>query len=423
MISYIEAEKILYEKGLDRSPDIENRSIQDSVGFVLAQDIISHENVPSFTNSAMDGFAISSEWTKWATKNLPLILQVGDQLVAGEDTSSLKVHKNLAFEIMTGSMLPSYPIDTVIRIEDVCIQKNHDGKITQIILDRKYEPGENVRLVGTDISVGQILMNEGHLITHEDLLALASLGKSHIPIKKWPKIALISTGSELVDYKVRDLAAGKIRNTSALYLLSMMTEANLNPEWLGIVQDDQKSFEKKISDAILNETELILSTGAVSMGKLDFVVDAIRNLGAKIYFHKSAIRPGKPILFAEFSNSAKKTLFIGLPGNPISSAVGLRFFVVPFLRGYMNFNLENAQTMKLENDFQKPQGLRCFFKAQTRVENSISSVLALKGQASYMVSTMRDANAWVVFEESKAMIKAGEEVKVYPLRLFSKEIL
>jgi len=423
MISYREAENILYEVGLSRSIKIENRSIKDSVGFVLAQDLISQENVPSFNNSAMDGFAISSHWTKWATKNVPLVLPVGELLVAGQDSTAIKIQKELAFEIMTGAMLPSHPIDTVIRIEDVIVQKNAEGKITRIIIDRKYEPGENVRLAGTDIRMGHVLMKEGRLLGHEDLLSLSSLGISQIPIKKWPKMALISTGSELVDYHIQDLPMGKIRNSSALYLLSMMNEAQLYPEWLGVVQDEQEIFEKKISEAISNETEIILSTGAVSMGKFDFVLDSIKKLGAKIYFHKSAIRPGKPILFAEFPNSPKKTVFVGLPGNPVSSAVGLRFFVVPFLRGYMNFKLEHTQTMKLENDFLKPQGLRCFFKAQTRIDNGIARVLALNGQASYMVSSMQNANAWVVFGEQGDKVTAGDEVQVYPMKLFDKEIL
>lgn len=423
MISYREAENILYEVGLSRTAIVENRSIQDSVGFVLAQDLKSQESVPSFNNSAMDGFAISSSWTTGATKNFPLFLPVGELLVAGQDSTTIKVQKNLAFEIMTGAMLPSSPIDTVVRIEDVIAQKNSDGKITQIIIDRKYEPGENVRMTGTDIQVGQVLLKEGRLIGHEDLLSLASLGITQIPIKKWPKIALISTGSELVDHHTQNLPMGKIRNSSAPYLLSMMKEAHLNPEWMGVVQDDQEIFEKKLSETLSNGTELILSTGAVSMGKFDFVLDSIKKLGAKIYFHKAAIRPGKPILFAEFPNSPKKSVFVGLPGNPISSAIGLRFFVVPFLRGFMNFRRELSQTMKLENDFVKPQGLRCFFKAQTRIKNGLASVRTLNGQASYMVSSMQNANAWVVFGEDGNKVTAGDEVQVYPMRLFDKEIL
>ncbi|HNA63027.1 MAG TPA: molybdopterin-binding protein, partial [Rhabdochlamydiaceae bacterium] len=170
--------------------------------------------------------------------------------------------------------------------------------------------------------------------------------------------------------------------------------------------------------------DLIISTGAVSMGKYDFVSEVLDEIGSKTYFHKVAIRPGKPVLFAELGTSTqKKCAFFGVPGNPVSTAVGLRFFIEPFLRANLGLEREQSIPAMLLRESTKPEGLRCFFKGRAKFEKSGISVEALKGQASYMVSSLLGANCWVIFPEEGSHVKANETVEIVPLHnSFGREV-
>lgn len=160
------------------------------------------------------------------------------------------------------------------------------------------------------------------------------------------------------------------------------------------------------------------------MGKFDFVSSVLKDMGATIRFHKAAIRPGKPILFAEVPHRSGKAAFFGVPGNPVSTAVGLRFFVEPFIRSVWGLEREEATTARLNRDFPKPDGLRCFFKGKAQMTPGGLEVEALKGQASYVVSALVDANCWVVFSEAGSHVRAGSNVEVVPLHhSFEKGVL
>jgi molybdopterin molybdotransferase len=264
-------------------------------------------------------------------------------------------------------------------------------------------------------------MKTGQVIELSHLMALATLGFSRVCVARMPNIALISTGRELVDPSSPRLQPGQIRNSTGLYLKKYFESLHHPITECGTVSDDPEDYLKRLTQALDSGAEVVISTGAVSMGKFDFVKPALEKLGAKIHFHKCAIRPGKPILFASGNWRGKTVFFFGVPGNPVSTAVGLRFFVRPFLDHMLGIQTGDGsvadgialRSARLINDFKKPEGLRCFFKAIERVSpNGETLVEALPGQASFMVSPLLKANSWVVFPESGSSAKAGSMVEV-----------
>src|SRR5690606_18514572 len=176
------------------------------------------------------------------------------------------------------------------------------------------------------------------------LMLLAALGVPLVDVHATPRVALINTGRELVDDPAQPLASGEIRNSNGPYLAQRIEQAGAELVLRQTVSDEVDAFFIAMEEARSAGAELVLSTGAVSMGRYDFIPDALRKLGATIHFHKVAIRPGKPLLFATLPNGA---LFFGLPGNPASSAVGLRFFVEPALRAMLGLAPERALRLPL----------------------------------------------------------------------------
>jgi molybdopterin molybdotransferase len=241
---------------------------------------------------------------------------------------------------------------------------------------------------------------------------MASLGVHRADVKRRPRVGVIATGRELADFTTPVLKHGQIRNSTSPYLQVALARLGCDVIMLGTCQDDIIDFRQKIRTAMDSQFDIILTTGAVSMGNHDFVRDVLESLGAEVQFHKVAIRPGKPLLFAEFKEGP---VVFGVPGNPVSTVVGLRFFIEPYLRAISGQAPEAPAKATLLNDFQKPKGLRCFFKA--RVFNSAGSlgVEILNGQLSAWVGPLVEANAWAVLPEDGEYATAGARVDIYPI--------
>ncbi len=427
MIQYNEALHLLEEIGSLRRLRSERIPVLDSVGRILASPIFSKEEIPSFTNSAMDGFAIFSSDTSNASSSNPVRIRVQGLVAAGDLQAYEAACANksgVAVEIMTGAPLPTGSYDAVVKVEDVVVVKTPSGEIQAIEVSRPSRAGENVRLQGTDFAEGQLVIEDGVRIAPEHVLACASLGINQLNVKTLPKISLVSTGSELVPPDEPYLAQGMIRNSTGHFLLTALSQFGIKSDYLGIVRDDPTRYRKVLERALADGAEIFISTGAVSLGKFDFVSEVLKDMGATTYFHKAAIRPGKPILFAEFGSGKNKALFFGIPGNPVSTAVGLRFFVEPFIRSLLGLARENSLKASLIHDCPKPEGLRCFFKGKARVGSSGLEVEALKGQASYIVSALLDANCWVILPEEGTLCSAKMGVEIVPLHnAFEKGVL
>ena len=412
MISYKESQSILREIARHAAPSgTDEISLEESVGRILAEDLTTTESYPPFDNSAMDGYALKlarldsrqMEGADW--------IPVAGVIAAGE---SAEYPQAVAVEIMTGAPLPRPDFSTVIRIEDT-ESRTGPGGLKEIRFKKVPKINENIRRRGEDMREGHRILESGTLIRENHLLAMAAQGISKLKVRKKIKISIISTGKELVDHRTKSPAAGQIRNSTGVYLAAALKKSWSEVTNWGITPDDGRSYRDTLVQAFDREADVVVSTGAVSMGIFDFVRSVLEEMGAQIHFHKCAIRPGKPILFSTITYAGKVRYIFGVPGNPVSTAVGYKFFIEPFLNAALNICPPPPFEMPLSRTVKKPDGLRCFFKAQVIGDGSARQAEVMEGQASFMVSPLARANAWAVLPEEGALVESGRQVEVFQI--------
>lgn len=374
-------------------------------GRVLAADVASTADLPSFDNSAMDGFALVCAGGSLAAG---LEFAVTGAVAAG-DAPIVRVQG--AIEIMTGAPVPD-GFDTILPVENSeILERDAEGRPTRMRTLADVLPGAHIRRRGQDVARGQVVLAAGTRINAAATMVLAALGISELPVSARPKVAVLCTGRELVDDPRRSLAPGQIRNSNGPYLADRLDGLGADVCQRKTLPDEVEAFVAAVRRAIEGKVDIVISTGAVSMGRYDFVPEALRALGAEIVFHKVAIRPGKPLLFARLPSGA---LYFGLPGNPISSAVGLRFFVQPALRALQGLPVESPLRLPLAHAIEKKTGLRFLQKAVAEVTSEGRlRVRVLPGQESFRIQPLLSANAWVVLPEERDVFAAGELVEVY----------
>lgn len=382
----------------------ESVPLMASLGRVLAVDVSSPEDLPPFDNSAMDGFALPLGGAGAAADSEFEVL--GEQ-AAGDAAQDLQV----ACEIMTGARLPA-GLDAVVPVEQTAVlSRSVDGRPLRIRVGSPVRPGQHVRRSGEDIARGELVLSAGSRIGPTQLMLLAGLGVAQLSLRPQPRVALFCTGRELVDDPAQPLASGQIRNNNAPYLRARIVAAGAELIAYRTVPDDVTVFVGELRSALAAGAQVLISTGAVSMGRYDFVPDALRELGAQIVFHKVRMRPGKPILFARLPSGQ---LYFGLPGNPASSAVGLRFFVEPLLRVLMGLPQEKPLLLPLAEAARKAAGFKMFQKARVEIHaDARLQVRLLAGQESFKVRPLTQANAWAALPEDVEALPAGSLVEVY----------
>jgi len=408
MIDYNRALEIIVATA-DALP-IKQVLVADAAGAVVAADQPSPGAVPPFDNSAMDGFAVRSVDTKSAAADKMVALEVAGLVTAGETSGTMKAATGTAWEIMTGAPVPA-GYDGVIPVEQVDIRRDSQGKPITIELRQPVAPGRNLRRAGEDFSAGDALITAGQLIQANQIMGLAATGVSTIKARMPARVAAITTGNELTSSD-EQLEPGKIHDSNGPYLEAAI--ASLGASNAGVYRTGDSADELiKLVEQLQDKTDVILTTGGVSAGRMDFVPAALEQLGADILFHRVAIRPGKPILFARLPNG---TLVFGLPGNPIAVAVGLRFFVVPALRAMQGLAAENYLTARVNAPVGKKKGLRFFAKAHaTSNGQGQLQVEALPGQESFKISPLMTANCWLIADEDTQELTASSLVQIAPL--------
>jgi molybdopterin molybdotransferase len=315
-----------------------------------------------------------------------------------------------AWQIMTGAPFPE-GFDCSIKIEETELVSGANGKVREIIVRQSLEAFENLREAGEDFKKGDLVLNPGNVIGPEQILALEALGISKIPVFKKMVVAVISTGGELSENGA-PLRDGQIPNSTSPFLKAALQQMGAEPVLFGVAGDDPKEYFSLLGKVLASQPDVIISTGAVSMGVHDYVSSVVRDRGGRVDFHGVLIRPGKPLLLAEFPNHGP--IFFGLPGNPVATVVGLRFFVDPFLRARMGLAEEKPSWARVTETVRKPDGLKCFFKAQVHLGKGEPAVTILPGQPSFMVSPLLQSTAWGVLPEAGREIQKGEWVEVFP---------
>ena len=413
LINYQEALDIIKQvSNKHKVKNIDNIPLVDATQRLLAIDYLSPINVPPFNNSAMDGFAIQRKpANELFNAQKAIKLQVTGSIQAGDNAEiTAQVNTDNAWEIMTGAPVPS-PFDAVIQIENVEISENKDGKF--ITFDEEIKENRNIRKLGTDYQLNQLVTNKHTQIQAQHIMALATVGIEKIDVLSKIKVAILSTGNELAKKSDHTLNSGKIHNSNQPFLKEYCKNLNCEPVFVGRCKDNIEDFNKLIDSAISKQVKIIFSTGAVSMGKYDFIPQALIQRGAKIHFHKAKIRPGKPILFAELTDG---TLYFGLPGNPIAAASGMRFFAAPFIRNMQDLSPERPIKAKLLNDLDSKRGFRTFAKALASIdEQGQLCVDMLLDQGSYQSRSFAQSNCWLIIPEDRAAIHAGELINIAPM--------
>ena len=336
MLSVEEAQDIILEK-ISPLNEMENIPLLESIGRVLAKDVLAPFDQPPFSNSAMDGFALRSTDVTNASLESPVVLEVSKFQSAGSDFCELPL--NCAIEIATGAPLPRGS-DAVMMKEDV---KPQDGKI---IVTQPLKRGENVRNQGEDLLEGTQLFLKGEKIKEKNVGLLASFGFASVEVIRKPRIAYVATGDEIV--KAGEMKKEhQIYNSNALSLKALFKKEGCEFFDFGICRDSISELNFFIKKALETKPDIFVLTGGVSVGRHDFVRQILEENGAEIFFHKVSVKPGKPLLFAKFKDS----FVFGLPGNPLSSQVGFYQFIYPAIQ-----KLLNAKKYFLEQEMALLQG-------------------------------------------------------------------
>ena len=409
MIDYNKAQKILINSKINIKSEI--ILAKDSINRVLAQDIYSPTNYPAGNNTAFDGYAINfKETIGLGTKNIKKF-RILKTLAAGDNPKINNVKKFTAIEVMTGALVPK-PFNTVIPIEVIDFYPNKKNP-KFILINEKIKKNNHIRFLGSDYKKGEKVISAGKVINSSHILALKSLGVDKIIVKKRPVIMFYSTGNEISEKT--NIPDWKVRNSNSHYIKSL--SKNLFFEFIdgGVLRDkDDKLFKKLINKNFNSKCDIIITNGAVSAGKFDFVPRVIKEFNLSNYFKGVAIRPGKPVLFAKFKN--KEKAFFGLPGNPISSAACFKFFVDPYLKSILNMTKEKPFKAKLKNSYEKKKNFTKFLKGKISINKKATlEVEVLKGQESFRIKSFTRANTWALFRSGKSTFIKGALIECFNL--------
>jgi molybdopterin molybdotransferase len=407
MINYKEAQKILIKSKLKIIDQLVDSS--KSLNRINASDIYSSVNYPAGTNAAFDGFAINSKETNKLNKKNPQKFKILKMISAGDNPKLNKIKKFETVEIMTGALIPKF-FDTIIPIEQIIFYpKNKNKKF--IVIDAKIKKNQHIRYAGSDYKKKDLIVKKGTIIQSSHILAFKTLGVKNIKVKKKPNILFFSTGNEISNNN--NIVNWKVRNSNSHYIKSLSNNFLFNYIDGGILRDkDENFFKKQIDKNIKSKIDIIITSGAVSAGKHDFVPSVVKKFNLSNFFKGVSIRPGKPVLFAKFKK-IEKAMF-GLPGNPISSSACFRFFVYPYLLNVLGVRSEKPFKARLKNSFFKKKNFTKFLKAKLISTNDGKlEIQILKGQESFRIKSFVASNVWGLFKEGQSKFKKGELIDCY----------
>lgn len=406
LISYIQALQLIARIAALPAQQL---PLAQAAGLVSAESLRSRLNVPDFDNAAMDGFALRSVDTAAARADQPITLTRVATVAAG-DAPGAGLMAGQAIEIMTGAPLPA-GCDAVLPLE----QALGDDSDSQVQFAAAARPGQNVRRAGEDFFADTELVCAGQRLGPEQLMACAAGGLDQLAVRPLPRVAVLNTGAELAAHGAPS-GNGRIRDANGPYLRSALPACGALLTSHALAGDGIEVISQAIAAAAA-DADVVITSGGVSAGRFDAVPAAVAELGGTTIFHKLAIRPGKPVLLAQLPEGP---WLLGLPGNPMAVAVGLRFIGVPLLRALNGLGAEQWPLATTINPVRKRPGPRFFAKARASVSaQGQLQVEVLPGQESFRILPLAQANCWAVVEEGSESLPVGARVQVaglYPDR-------
>jgi molybdenum cofactor synthesis domain-containing protein len=377
-------------KPLDK---VEKVSLEEAAGRVLAKDAVARFNVPPFNRASMDGYAVRAEDTYGASIFSPNKLIVLGEQHAGEKFQA-QVGQNECVQVATGSPIPQGS-DAVVMVEHTKLDDTH------VEIHQPAYPGANISPEGEDIRKGDVVVKTGELLTSSKVGALAALGMESVKVYAKPKVAVISTGSEVIPLSVK-LEAGQIYDVNSFTLSAVISENGCTPLRLGIVPDDRRSLEDVLFEAVNHD--VVVFSGGSSVGTRDLLYDVVEEKG-EVLFHGLQVKPGKPTLFG----LVEGTPVFGMPGYPTSCLSNAQLFLAPALRIAARL----------------PQHVPRQVKARMAVRVVSSSgreqflTVRLEGDQAYPVfkksgaiTSMTNADGYIVIPINADVIEEGEEITV-----------
>ncbi|HDK26362.1 MAG TPA: molybdopterin molybdenumtransferase MoeA [Candidatus Atribacteria bacterium] len=388
--------------------NIEDTNIKDSLGKVLAEEIVSPCNLPGFIRSTMDGYALRAEDSFGASESLPSYLRLIGEIKMGSK-SELKINPGEAVKIFTGGMLPEGA--------NAVIMWEYTSEIddTTIELRKSVAPGENIAREDEDLKAGEVLLKEGHKLRPQDIGVLAGIGKVKVKVSKKPRVAIISTGNEVVP--PQDVPqVGEIRDINSYTLGACVKKANGIPIYGGIVKDEANFLEQEIREFIEKDrVEAVVISGGSSMGSRDITLEVLSKLGKPgVLIHGVSVKPGKPTIIAIADN---RPLF-GLPGHPVSAMIIFDLFVRPLISWLQGEDYNNVFSPKIEaeliSNVASDPGREDYIRVVLYEENGKFYAKPILGKSG-LISTMVRASGLVKIGLNVEGLKKGSKVMV---RLF-----
>ncbi|HEY4996928.1 MAG TPA: gephyrin-like molybdotransferase Glp [Solirubrobacteraceae bacterium] len=377
--------------------------LDEALGRVLAESISAESSVPPFDSSAMDGFALRAADVASATPGAPVVLEVIGESRAGAP-SEAAITPAAAIAISTGAMIP-VGADAVVRVEDTA----EAGERVEVLVP--VAGGQNVRRAGEDLSAGELVLERGLVIGPAELGVLASLGREHVHCVRRPRLSVLVSGDELLA-PGEPARAGAVRDTNSLTVAALAKRSGAEVVNVASVGDDPEATTAAIG-AALEQVDVAVICGGVSVGAHDHVRASLAELGALEEFWGIALKPGKPTWFGTLG----QTLIFGLPGNPVSAMVTFVLLVRPALRALLGLAEDPPRrSAVLDCDYEKPPGrahaVRCALSAQEDGWH----VLPTGAQGSHVLSSMLGADALAIIPTETTLVRAGERVEIEPLR-------
>ena len=380
--------------------------LADSHGCVLAEDVVAQWPLPSFDNSSMDGYAVMASDVSSAAEASPVTLTVIDDVPAGS-RADVALRPGCAVRIMTGAPIPS-GTDCIVPVEVT------DAGTDSVEIREQVVAGSYIRRAGEDVIIGDVVVRAGTLLSSRQLAVIAAVGRGHVVVYPRPRVAVLSTGSELVEPGT-PLSKGMISDSNSFLLVSAANEAGAQAYRVPPVPDDAEAFSAAISDQ-LHRADLILTSGGVSMGAYDTVKEVFSSYGT-VEFTKVAMHPGMPQGHGVVGESDDERIpVITLPGNPVSSYISFQNFVRPAINKLRGLGSTDRprRAAEVTKPLDSPQSKRQFARGRFLDDGRVEPVGG--GQGSHVIGGLAQADCLIVIPEGVAHVNAGDTVDVVDLR-------
>jgi molybdopterin molybdotransferase len=378
--------------------------LMETMGLAAAENVVSSIDLPSFDNSAMDGYAVRAADVATATEEAPVHLPVVGEIGAGQ-ARLLALSPGTAAKIMTGAPVPEGS-DCVVPYEWT------DRGVAQVRITRAADVGAHVRSTGEDVSAGDLLIESGTVLGPRHLGLLASVGRATVRSRPRPRVVILSTGSELREPGT-ELGPDSIYDGNSWLLAASARRAGAIAYRVGIVPDEPRAFLDALQDQLVR-ADLVVTSGGVSQGDFDVVKEALQPLGS-VWFGPVAMQPGKPQGFGVVGED--RIPIFTLPGNPVSSYISFEMFVLPALRKLMGkapYSRPETRA-RLTHGIASPEGKRQFLRGSFERGRGGPTVAPVGGAGSHLIGGLADSNALIVVPEDTTNVPAGEMVQVLAL--------